>query len=338
MNYWLHRISHEGEVSYPLFDMGYLSLGWNGFSTSNILKLSKGGNVDGFNRFMSEQNETRRSRWCLWYFSQFEIDDIIVVPLYNGKFAICKVVDEPFSASNKHGISLKNNDGYDVVADDQGFYCPETNRRYDLGFLVKIEEMKRIPRSYTTADLVSRMKMRQTNGNINDLAKSVEAALLANAPISLHDTILDSATESIRNSVKKYLTPDKLECIIKWYMKKKGADRAYIPAKNESNKENGADADVIAEFDDLRIIFYIQVKKHEGKTDEWAVHQISEYQRQKQDEENDYTYISWAVSTAEFSEVAILKAKENDIRLVGGNDLIKMLLNCGINDIDESLW
>ena len=28
MNYWLHRISHHAEVSYPLLEQGYLSIGW----------------------------------------------------------------------------------------------------------------------------------------------------------------------------------------------------------------------------------------------------------------------------------------------------------------------
>ena len=37
-NYWLHRISHEWEVSYALFDMGYLSIGWSAYINSDILK------------------------------------------------------------------------------------------------------------------------------------------------------------------------------------------------------------------------------------------------------------------------------------------------------------
>ena len=29
MKYWLHRISHEAKVSYPLLESGYLSIGWS---------------------------------------------------------------------------------------------------------------------------------------------------------------------------------------------------------------------------------------------------------------------------------------------------------------------
>ena len=123
MSYWLHRISHEWEISYPLLDMGFLSIGWNCYSNSNILELIINEGLAGFNHFMSGENEGSRSRWGLWYFSQFCVGDIVIVPLYNGELAICKIVGQPFSASNKHGISLKNKDGDNVLVDENGFYC-----------------------------------------------------------------------------------------------------------------------------------------------------------------------------------------------------------------------
>lgn len=337
MSYWLHRISNEREVSLPLFDKGFLSIGWQCFTPSDILTRIENEGIDGFSRFMSEHKKTERGRWGLWHFSRFRIGDIVVVPLYGREFSICKVTGKPFSASAAHGITLQNLDGQSISLGEKGFLCPGKTEYYDIGFLVSIEELKRMPRSHAAADLVSRMKMRQTNANINDLANSVQEALSALGPISLHDAIQDAAAENIHSVVKKHLTPDKLECVVSWYMKKKGANRTYIPAKNERGKENGADADVIAEFDDLGVIFYIQVKKHEGETDEWAIQQISEYQRQKQNDGDGYTCISWAVSTAEFSEKAILKAGEAGVRLVGGNDLMKMFMDCGISDIDSSL-
>ena len=337
MNYWLHRISNEWEISYPLFQKGFLSLGWNVFSSSNILDLITNNGEDGFNLFMSEKCEKRRSRWNLWYFSQFKVGDIVVVPLYNKEFAICEVMGAPFSVLEKHGMELENMSRQNVSVNERGFFCQETNQCYDIGFLVQIKELRRIPRSYTEADLIARMKMRQANGCIDNLAKSVDEALQAQAPTSLHDAIMGAATDNICDTLKKHLTPDNLERVIKWYMKKMGAEKAYIPPKNEHDKKNGADADIIAEFENLRTIFYIQTKKHVGETNEWAIQQISEYHQQKQNDTDDYTYIPWAVSTAEFSEIAILKAEESNVRLIGGKELIQMLLNCGINDIDEAL-
>jgi len=119
-------------------------------------------------------------------------------------------------------------------------------------------------------------------------------------------------------------------------MQKQGASRAWRPAKNEAGKTEGADADVIAEFDDLGVIFYIQVKKHQGETGDWAVRQIAEYRAQKGRKE-DYTYIHWVVSTADFSWEAVQAAKAKGVRLIGGQELARMLLNVGLERLDPSL-
>ena len=221
MNYWIHRISHEWEISYSLFDMGFLSLGWHYYASSRVLDIIESDGIDGFNRFMSNENEKRRSRWSLWYFSQFNDKDIVLVPLYNGEFAICRIIGKPFSVYNNYSISLKNIYGQKVIMNEEGFYCSETSKHYDIGFLVKVEHLKKLKRSYATADLVSRMKIRQTNGCIDDLAESVEAAINAQEPVSLHDEIVNIATDSVYETFMKFITPSKLEHIIKWYMKKK---------------------------------------------------------------------------------------------------------------------
>jgi len=337
MKYWLHRISYEWEVSYSLFDQGYLSIGWSTFMNTDVLQCIRKDGEQGFNRFMEQHGESSRSRWNLWHFSQFRKNDIVVVPLFDKEFAICQVLDEAIPISNVSGLKFINQLDKPVVVNEQGIQCESTNKSYDIGFLVRIKKMLCIPRSYADAALTARMKMRQTNGDISDIGKSVETALRTKAPVSIHDSLIDATVENIQGTMQRVISPDMLERTVKWYMKKKGADSVRIPAKNESGKENGADADVIAEFNDLRIIFYIQVKKHEGITNDWAVHQIAEYKQQKQDEMNDYTYISWVISMADFSDVAVTQAKENGVRLIGGSDFVRMLMNCGISDIDEAI-
>ena len=56
-------------------------------------------------------------------------------------------------------------------------------------------------------------------------------------------------------------------------MIKLGADKVDIPSKNnkENAVENYADVDVIAIFEKLKHIIYIQAKFHNGKTSDWAV-------------------------------------------------------------------
>ena len=67
-NYWLHRISHEWEISYPLLEKGYLSYGWNDFSNTDLLEKTKTEGWSYFESFMSKNNITARSRYSLWRF------------------------------------------------------------------------------------------------------------------------------------------------------------------------------------------------------------------------------------------------------------------------------
>lgn len=299
-NYWLHRISHE----------------W-----THIMKAC---------------NIQARSRWNLWYFLNFKPGDIVVVPQFDKKFGIFEVLDTPFSVLQQPELSLQNKNDMDVRVGSMGLYCPKT-RSYDIGFLAPVRMLNQIPRSYADSSLVSRMKIRQATADISDISKSVDDAIFRKQPVNLHTVILEQTSAKTQQVFKQYLTPNKLELVIKWYMKKKGASRVFIPPKNERGKENYADADVIAEFDDLGIIFYIQAKNHIESTSEWGVHQIKEYLQQMQDDTNGYTYISWVISTADFSEIAKEEARSKEVRLIGGDDFVKMLLNCGIEDIDDAM-
>ena len=330
-NYWLHRISHEWEASYPLLDAGYLSIGWSGLRNAENLQSE-----NDFRKATDELDYGSRSRWSLWKFLHFQNGDWVVVPLFDKKFVIVEVTGRP-QPIRCFAHDLTSNEKMTVGED--GLYRND-HSLYDIGFLVPVRPVsERLPRSYATNDLVSRMKLRQTTADISDLAESVEDAQKAEGPVTLHDPLTELVTEKAREIIDRRITPDNLERLLCWYMEKKGASRVHIPAKNESGKENGAYADVIAEFDDLGIIFYIQAKKHtvDSETDSWAVTQISEYKKQKEDEDSGYTYIPWVVTTGRFSEDTQAAAKEVKVRLVDGNDLIQMFLDCGIADIDSAL-
>lgn len=336
-NYWLHRISHEWEGTYPLMEEGLLSIGWS--DLMNVDNLSTQTSEE-FRKTTGAAGYGSRSRWSLWKFLHFGVGDWVVVPLYDKKFSIFEVTGQPVPASHYAGKVADS-----VAVRDNGVYCGE--RKCDIGFLVPVEPVKlNIPRSHATDDLVSRMKLRQTTADISDLAGSVEEAREAEGPVTLHDPLIEAVTEKAREIIGHRITPDNLERLLCWYMKAKGASRVFIPAKNESGKENGADADVVAEFDDLGIIFYIQAKKHatDSETDSWAVTQITEYKKQKEDnrkqkegEGSGYTYIPWVVTTGKFSEVTRALAQKENVRLIDGDGFIQMLLDCGIANVDSAL-
>lgn len=336
-NYFIHRISHEWEISYPLFDMGFLSIGWSKYLDTNVLDRIEAGGESAFNGFMKEHGNDSRSRWNLWYFSQFKKGDNIVVPLFDRKFAICEVKGKPTSILSLMGRTINASNGKMATVKENGL-VRDDGKIYDIGFIVPVDKLKCIPRAYADANLVSRMKIRQTNARIDDLASSVSEALTTDGPINIHEKIMSSVSDAVKETIKKYITPDDLEEAVCWYFKKKGADRAWIPAKNEADKHNGADADVIAEFDDLGLVYYVQAKNHWGETSDWAVNQISEYNRQKQEGRDGITYIPWVVTTAkDFSDEARKLSKEFNVRLINGDEFIEMLLNVGLDGIENAL-
>ena len=131
-----------------------------------------------------------------------------------------------------------------------------------------------------------------------------------------------------------------MQKLIQLYFTKIGASNTYIPAKNERGKYDGADADVVAEFENLKTVYYVQVKKHEGTTGDWAVTQIEQYFNQKGSNDSEYTYIPWVVSTAEdFSTEAIEKVRHIsedsnvNVRLINGMELARMILDSGLSNL-----
>ena len=105
---------------------------------------------------------------------------------------------------------------------------------------------------------------------------------------------------------------------------------------NDSQKEDGADADVMAVFENLKHIIYVQAKHHKGKTSNWAVEQISRYKDQKSEGDSSYTYASWVISAGDtFSDTAIRDAEEKGVRLIDGDMFARMLLDIGFLGLDE---
>lgn len=340
-NYWLHRISNEWGVAKPLLDKGYLTIGWQYLmSISPALRdciVDRRG--EGFESLMDELGARYRSRWCLNRFAQFMPGDTVVVPLYDKCFAIVEVensaksiLDLPLEVVNEFkDVNLSVN-GLTDISDSQSI------RDIDIGFFVKIKTpVKIIPRSFAEDKLQTRMKMRQTNASINDLAKEVDDAAKREAPVDVHEILVEETANAILGKIKKYVTADNFERVVKWYMERIGASTVYIPPKNSSEKEDYADADVVAVFESLGITIYIQVKKHDDKTDVWAVEQISKYdENQEKNSIDGMTYIPWVVSTADdFKEEAKVKAVEKGVKLINGKEFARMLAEVGVNGIDE---
>lgn len=340
--YWLHRVSHEWDVSYKLLAGGYLSIGWGALAGSGIEKIAVDGDIKQFETTMIEWGyQLTRSRWSLWNFFRLSPNDFVVVPLFNGKFSIYKVKGIPIPITELVGFAdFISEDGSRILRDKEVLFRRyENNEIVDIGFVVKVEVVKENLSRYEYADsrLTARMKIRQTNADISDLAENVQHVISAESPINLYATVIEELAGRLLNAIKVQLTPDKFELLIKWYFERMGASRTLRPGKNSSDKWDGADIDIVAEFDALKVVFYIQAKLHDNVTSQWAVEQISKYKDQHEISFGEYTAIPWVISTADvFSVDAITMAQENNVRLVTGGDFARMLIDAGITDINRA--
>lgn len=210
-----------------------------------------------------------------------------------------------------------------------------------MGFARKVKFLhKDISRAnFADAKLTSRMKIRQTNCPIDDLKKSIEQSIenyKENRPIHLHTIIVEKTANIVLDTIKTELNPDKFEKLVKTYFETIGANEVTIPAKNERDKEG--DADIVAVFENLKLIIYIQAKFHKDVDNEWAINQILDYKTNRESIDDGYNKIAWVITSADtFNDEAKKIAAENEIQLIDGIEFSKMLLNAGINLLNTNL-
>ena len=353
---WLHRISHEWETSYALFDMGYLTLGWSLYADTNILDSARMNDKDLFECIYDQKrNEEKKSkaRWDMWYFGSFDIGDIIIVPKFYGRFAICRVEEKAVCIGllKDKFFTLEDKSGNRVVWNEKSGLLRRVSSEtdVDLGFSIKVaivDGASDIPRSsYADSKLTSRMKMRQTNGDISDLEKNIDRSLKAwneKKPINFHANSLSLASDILLTNMQELLNENKFEELIVNYMKRIGADIVERTSKNDKNKRDNADADVIAFYSPLKIVILIQAKHYKGETSEWAVKQISDYTSQYKDPNSGLykgngdidTYIPWVISSGTFNNQVKDYALANNVRLIDGKEFAEMLLEAGLSQIN----
>ena len=188
MNYWLHRISHETEISWPLLEKGILTIGFSDLSDSDFLSKVKAAQqvTDLDSAVKKAYGRLLPSRHSLWRFlKEMQIGDQVLVPgsrtfsvyVIKGKPKLIADIDSNLVASLRTLNNAK-------VRIERGRLVTGI---IDLGFYREVEvcrigdkEAKNIDRSsYADNPLTRRMKTRNTNANISDLKRNLEEALEA---------------------------------------------------------------------------------------------------------------------------------------------------------------
>jgi len=341
MNYWLHRISHIAEISYPLLDNGYLSIGFSDFTNNETIDKVLSDDWTYFNSaFQKMWGRVPKTKHNLWNFLKMTKGDIVIVPSW-GTFYICEIIDDrPLLIGETFSDDLKPW-GDRQVSTNGTHLLSENGKPYDLGFARQVNVIyKKVSRDkFADSKLTSRMKIRQTNALINDLKTSIENSIenyKVNKPIHLHSIIIDKTSSSVLEAIKNELNPDKFEKLVQAYFKTIGANEVSIPAKNEPRKKG--DADIVAVFENIKLIIYTQAKFQKGQISEWGTTQILDYKTNKESIDDGYNKVAWVITTANsFNEKAENLAMENEIQLINGVEFSKMLLNVGINLLNKTL-
>lgn len=360
MNYWLHRISHIQNVSRPLLEKGYLSIGFSDFSNEDFLvEVAEKKN----RRFMDSTFKEHpnweylpQSRFSLWRFlAEMRAGDWVVVPApmragdywveapVPKTFSVYELCDDLPNLPSDDGLDLPDTDrhGRRIVMDSPTslMKIEGEEKPLDIGFLRKVSVVcKDIPRDgFADAALTSRMKVRQTNTDISDLAENLHRAVeafKAGKPINLKAELVEKSIDSWKSVMLNDLNPDKFERLVWWYFLRAGATEVAIPPKNQPDKSG--DVDVTAVFEEIRTIISVQVKFHQGETDDVAIQQIQDFAQSQESLSDGYNRQYWVVSSADtFSENALNLARETNVQLICGKEFVEMLLNVGIGGLDS---
>lgn len=339
MNIWLHRIT-GGDYALPLssalLDKGYISIGWSDFSSEEYLSQIKKGGIQFDNIFIEAKWGLPRNRWNLWRFVVgMAPGDIVVVP-QPYSFSVYKIEDSVvYTNETIDGSLLIDWNGNKVTLGEDGYLHNKDGNIVDLGFYRRITLVEKdIPRAeYADQELYSRMKIRQTNAQINDILGSVTNAIenyRNKKPLNLKASIQDSASSIVLERIRAIQNDSKFEALVQWYLESIGG-KVQTPAKNETPTESG-DADKVAIFDKLGVAIMVQVKKHSGQTDSWAIEQINAYK--KNHTFDDYTTILWVISSCDsFSEEAEQLAQASGVKLIDGIKFSRMILDAGLYDL-----
>ena len=166
MSYYQHRISHWWEVSRPLLDKGYLTIGFRNLSKSGI--IDERDDDDKFDEIYKKYfSDTRRKQ--VHRFLNLKNGDTVVVPLYNKQFAVVEVIGNTDIIDN-----LPQNIKSDVGLNDE----------VDLGFFSPVKIINVTQRSYASSKLQSRMKNFMTNISVDDLSADIEDAKNVKGPVN----------------------------------------------------------------------------------------------------------------------------------------------------------
>lgn len=330
--YLMHRISHEVKTSIKLLnDDNMLSIGWQiivkeGLANETIQQAQgeKADFIDYFEGLKNKLNNkyfTRRKGYYLYNFLKLDKGDKVVIPMpIEGTITIVEVVDKPIP------------------------YRKEANgEEVDIGFVVNVRKIaENIQRAdYVIPELASKFKYRGSNLVLSSKDNTIIDSLISNFKKGKKSHSFDNHRENIISIINQYLNDNvndnQFEKIIEMYFEKIGADSTYRRSKKYKNEKNEkiADVDVIAKFDALRTVVYVQVKHHKGFTNNHGLEQLHKFEHENEEDFKHLNPLKWLITTGEVDSKTEDKSVEYNIRIISDREFAAMMYSAGMIEIPK---
>ncbi|WJP97388.1 restriction endonuclease [Macrococcus bovicus] len=335
--YLMQRVSHHAKSAEKMLEAGYLPIGWAAFRkhdlelADQLIALARDNTMSKyeFGQHFKELSKTTPFDWLtprqgyfLHNFFSLSEDSIVIVPKAQ-VFDVYKVMGNPQVFSpEKTGIDSEE----------------------DIGFMVQIQPLHRnVSRyDYLETALMSKLKFRGTNLVFSDDDVKLILNMLKHIEESKPIDDFSETKAKIITEIRDYIYRmgyDKLEHLIKAYMKHIGADCVRIPSKNDKgDNDQRADVDIKASFKNLGIVIYIQAKCHDGISDTLGIEQLLAYETEIDSDFAELVPVKWFITTGDFEadikdqvteSYSDKKEELKNIKLINGTDFAEMLYDSG---------
>jgi hypothetical protein len=321
-NVYVFRISTGNEYKREELSAGILRQGWG---VENLQLVEKDGTIVDENtwierwpEYWGDDEKSKRGRYkILKPMLDMKEGDMVIIPKYPDwdTLTIAKIKE-----GYKYDLNEKEGDfGHKLKIDiDKARYFA-----YNANEHSKLIHSKM--RSYQSAvnrvhvekikKAVMTLSEMESDKTIKDISKIVKSSFFENTKF-LKDKLFDTRPNDIEKLTEEIFTKAGYTLISKNSYDREGGDADLIFQKN---------LDIISEFssNDVDYRVYVQVKKKQGEV--WnELEGIEQLIKITKGEKGNFSKV--LVSTSEFSTHAQAKAREEDIVLIGGDSLIKLIL------------
>ncbi len=336
MAVWMHRISHCAELSYKLLAQGCLSIGFSELAREkDFVSAMKDAALIGKN----QRNFLEEKMFSLWgekikqsdvlrrFLLEFQMGDMVVVPLFDKRFTIVKITGQWLTLQQYEKQCHFN---FFQNEADIGFLFPVSfllkGKRDTYGIVSVSRE------GYADDALCSYMKLAETNADISFMQKNVEEAIAKqnNTHFAL-PKMQEAWAEAFLKIIQDFLQEKHIENLIKRYLQKQGAGCVKIITKAQQQY-----TEMVAEFEQLGLILFVNVEQNVSQIDQWALEQIQAYQKQLSHQRDGYIYGMWLISLkSSYSNALKEYAAKQNVQLIEGIAFSKMLLKAGLTALEE---